>query len=185
MALEHSAFSFLSVFSCYFFFLNVLWSFSSELKHFNVFQGSETVLVLNFPNKIDAQVPSWFLMTAVCCSQVPRTLQGWGFHWRGVAWCSLQRKFQGMVAERSQTCWRWYPFSLCLNSFWSPSARGGFVWDLCSWKAKQQHCPKFPRSLNGSTVTGHGPRLFVLLLHSNSVFLIWKSCQKKKKGGET
>lgn len=39
-----------------------MWSFGSDLKSLNVFQGTKTVLVLHFPNKIDAQICSFLLL---------------------------------------------------------------------------------------------------------------------------
>lgn len=97
-----------------------------------------------------------------------------------LSWCLALNKFYRKVAERSQACWRWYPFP----QVFSASLSSGFFWDLCSWKAREQHCPKIPLSLNCSPELGHVPRLLVPLLHSNEifgVFLIRKSCQKRGK----
>lgn len=151
--------------------------FGSALKLFNVFQGSETLSVLHFPkynqcsHLLIAFNPFFSLELNTCC-----LAEMGNFNPGTLSCCLALNKFYRKVAERSQTCWRRYPFpqvfSVPLNS--------GFFWDLGSWKGREQHCPKIPLSINCSPDLGHILHLFVPLLHSNEIFIVFltrKSCQ--------
>lgn len=154
---EHWAFSFLSVLSC----CSHAWGgLGSALKPLNVFQGSETLSVLHFPkyNQCSDLLIGFNQFFSLELNISWHAEMG-SFNPETLSWCLAPNKFYRKVAERGQSCWRWCPFP----QVFSVSLNSGFFWDLGSWKAREQHCPKMPLSVSWSPDLGHILCLFAAL----------------------